>query len=69
LNGATTTHEKNSCIFRYGVNTRTYGYTLQLLPSSNIRMARWEEHVADMGEEKFAFTLLEGKYQGMVPLG
>jgi len=32
-------------------------------------MARWEEHVADVGEKKIAFTVLEGKYQGMVPLG
>lgn len=32
-------------------------------------MARWEDHVADMGENKIVFTVLEGKYQGMVPLG
>jgi hypothetical protein len=32
-------------------------------------MAKWEEHVADMGEKKIVFTVLEGKYQGMVPFG
>jgi hypothetical protein len=34
-----------------------------LLPSSNRRMARWEEHVVDVGEKKIDFTVLEGKYQ------